>query len=170
MFFKMKGFSIPTQKIPRIIYLALLLIAGALIVLLLIGTIVGLIRSRNAEPVLVIRSSNRTESAKDDDIRVYSGLERLRIPLSNSSTLLLSVAFPYYVNDVPFTEELAAKIDDFKTIITEYFSSLPAEKANQIDEEAAKKDILRRFNALLRLGRIDALYFSDMNILESLKQ
>ena len=166
----MKGFSIPTQKIPRIIYLALLFIASALIVLLLIGTIAGLIRSRNAEPVLVIRGSSKTESAKDEDIRVYSGLERLRIPLSNSSTLLLSVAFPYSANDVPFTEELAAKINDFKAIITEYFSSLPVEKANQIDEETAKKEILRRFNATLRLGHINVLYFSDMNVLESLKQ
>jgi len=166
----MKGISIPPKKIPRIIYLALLFIAGALIVLLLIGTIVGLIRSRNAEPVLVIGGSSRTGSTNGDDIRVYSGLERLRIPLSNSSTLLLSVAFPYSANDVPFTEELAAKIDDFKTIITEYFSSLPAEKANQIDEDTAKKEILRRFNATLRLGRINVLYFSDMNILESLKQ
>jgi flagellar basal body-associated protein FliL len=158
------------KKIPRIIYLALLFIAGALIVLLLIGTIIGLIRSRNAEPVLVIGGSSRTEAAKDDDIRVYSGLERLRIPLSNSSTLLLSVAFPYSANDVPFTEELAAKIDDFKAIIMEYFSSLSAENANQINEEAVKQEILRRFNANLRLGRIDTLYFSDMNILESLKQ
>jgi len=166
----MKGVSIPTKKIPRIIYLALLIIAGVLIVLLLIGTIVGLIRSRNAEPVLVIGGSSGTGSANDDDIRVYSGLERLRIQLSNSSTLLLSVAFPYSASDVPFTEELAAKINDFKAITTEYFSSLPAEKANQIDEEAAKKEILRRFNATLRLGHINVLYFSDMNILESLKQ
>jgi len=165
----MKGISIPTKKIPRIIYLALLIIAGVLIVLLLIGTIIGLIRSRNAEPVLIIRGSSHADSANDDDIRVYSGLERLRIPLSNSSTLLLSVAFPYSANDIPFTEELAAKIDDFKTIITEYFSSLSVENVNQIDEDTAKKEILRRFNALLRLGRIDSLYFSDMNILESLK-
>jgi len=165
----MKRIFIPTKEIPRIIYLALLFIAGALIVLLLIGTIVGLIRSRNVEPVLVIGGSSRTGSANGDDIRVYSGLERLRIPLSNSSTLLLSVAFPYSANDIPFTEELAAKINDFKAITTEYFSSLPAENAGQIDEDAAKQEILRRFNASLRLGRIEALYFSDMTVLESLK-
>jgi len=165
----MKKFHISNKKISGIIYAALLLIAGVLIVLLLIGTIVGLIRSRNAEPVFVIGNSSRTETAKDDDIRVYSGLERLRIPLSNSSTLLLSVAFPYFANDIAFTEELAAKINDFKMIITEYFSSLPAENANQIDEDAAKRELLRRFNAVLRLGRINALYFSDMRVIESLK-
>jgi len=165
----MKGIRIPNEKVQRTIYVALLSITGALIVLLLIGTIVGLFRSRNAEPVLVIGNSTRTEPANEDDIRVYSGLERLRIPLSNSSTLLLSAAFPYSAKDIPFTEELAAKINDFKTIITEYFSSLPAENAGQIDEDAAKREILRRFNADLRLGRIDALYFNDMKILESLK-
>ncbi|GBU28577.1 hypothetical protein R84B8_02137 [Treponema sp. R8-4-B8] len=166
----MKRINLPNKKIPRIIYLALLFIAGALIVLLLIGTIIGLIRSRNAEPVFVIGHSAKTEPAKDEDIRVYSGLEHLRIPLSNSSTLLLSIAFPYSANDVAFTEELAAKINDFKAKTTEYFSSLPAENANQIDEDAAKRELLRRFNADLRLGHIDALYFSDVKVLESLKQ
>jgi len=165
----MKVFNIPNKKISGIIYVSLLFIAGALIVLLLIGTIIGLIRSRNAEPVFVIGNSSRTENARDDDIRVYSGLERLRIPMSNSSTLLLSAAFPYSANDIPFTEELAAKINEFKAIITEYFSSLSAENADQIDEDAAKREILRRFNANLRLGHIDVLYFNDMKILESLK-
>jgi flagellar protein FliL len=165
----MKIFNLPNKKISRVIYASLLFIAGALIVLLLIGTIIGLVRSRNAEPVFVIGGHPRGEPAMDDDIRVYSGLERLRIPMSNSSTLLLSAAFPYYASDVAFTEELAAKINDFKAIITEYFSSLPPENADQIDEDAAKREILRRFNAALRLGRINALYFSDMKILESLK-
>jgi len=166
----MKGIHIPNEKIQRIIYVALLSIAGALIVFLLIGTIVGLIRSRNAEPVFVIGRSAKAESGKDDDIRIYSGLERLRIPLLNSSTLLLSVAFPYSAKDIAFTEELAAKINDFKNITTEYFSSLPAENADQIDEDAAKREILRRFNSNLRLGRIDALYISDMKVFESIKQ
>ena len=165
----MKGFYLPDKKVPRIIYLSLLFTAGALIVLLLIGTVIGLIRSRNAEPVLVIGNPARTRQAMNDDIRVYSGLERIRVPLANSSTLLLSAAFPYSANDIAFTEELAAKINDFKAIITEYFTSIPAEKAGQIDEEAAKREILRRFNADLRLGHIEALYFSDMKIIESLK-
>jgi len=161
--------NLPDKKIPRIIYVSLIFIAGALIILLLMGTVIGLIRSRNAAPLFVIRNSSRIEQAKNDDIRVFSGLERLRIPLANSSTLLLSVSFPYSANDAAFTEELAAKINDFKSITTEYFSSLPAENANQIDEETAKQEILRRFNAGLRLGRIEALYFNDMTVIEGVK-
>jgi len=165
----MKEFFFPKEKLPRILYLALLSLVGALIVLLLIGTIIGLVRPRNAEPVFAFRKISR-EQTRLEDIRVFSGLERLRIPLSNSSILILSVSFPYSAKDVTFTEELAAKIGDFKTMITEYFTSLPAENANQIDEELAKQEILKRFNANLRLGRIDALYFNDMTVLEGLKQ
>ena len=164
----MKEFFTQKEKISRILYLALLSVACALIVLLFIGTIVGLVRPRNAEPVFAIKKI-RTEHTKIEDIRVYSGLERLRIPLSNSSILILSVSFPYSAKDTTFTEELAAKISDFKAIITEYFSALPIESVNQIDEETAKQDILKHFNANLRLGRIDALYFNDMTVIENLK-
>jgi flagellar basal body-associated protein FliL len=165
----MKEFFIPKEKIPRILYVVLLSIAGTLIILILIGTIIGLIRPPNASPIFAFRKISK-EQTKPEDIRVYSGLERLRIPLSNSSILILSVSFPYSAKDISFTEELAAKIGDFKTIITEYFTSLPAENANQIDEETAKQEILKHFNADLRLGRINALYFNDMTVLESGKQ
>ncbi|MCL2759979.1 MAG: hypothetical protein FWD22_07175, partial [Treponema sp.] len=89
----MKIFSIPNEKIPRILYIVLLSIAGALIVLLLIGTIVGLARPRNAAPVLTFGSPGQAGiSAHTDDMRVFSGLGRLRIPLLNQSTLLLTIA------------------------------------------------------------------------------
>jgi len=163
----MKEFFIPKEKATRILYVALLSIAGALIVLLLIGTIVGLVRPQNAEPVFTFRKI--TGHTKPEDIRIYSGLERLRIPLADSSVLILSVSFPYSAKDITFTEELAVKIGDFKAIVTEYFSSLPVENAVKIDEDTAKQEILRRFNADLRLGRINALYFNDMTVIENIK-
>jgi flagellar basal body-associated protein FliL len=165
-------------EILRIIILVLLLIAAAMIVLLIIGTIYGIARSSD-EPVIrfgrttgaeqAARMPSGTNGAMQGiaDIRVFSGLGRLRIPLSNSSIMILSVAFPYYANDLAFTEELAAKIDEFRSIASDYFSSLPAEKLADIDEEAAKNEILRQYNAILRLGRIEALYFSDMIILDT---
>jgi len=164
----MKEFFIPKEKAARIIYVALLSVASALIILLLIGTIIGLVRPQNAEPVFTFRKI-KSSHTKPEDIRVYSGLERLRIPLADSSVLILSVSFPYSAKDITFTEELAVKIGDFKAIVTEYFSSLPIENAAQIDEGTAKQEILRRFNADLRLGRIDALYFNDMTVIENIK-
>jgi len=153
----------------RRFFTALLSLAGAMVVLLLIGTVFALIRSPAAVPILKLgkpEAVTTTRTAENDDIRVFSGLGRLRIPLSNSSTLVLSIAFPYLAGDIAFTEELAAKIGDFRTIAADYFSSLPPEKTIKIDEEAAKTEILSLYNANLRLGRIETLYFSDMMIID----
>ena len=166
----MKTFKLPNEKTVRIVYIVLLSIAALLIVLILIGTIAGLVRQDNAEPLIKFSGApakSKKISQSEDDIRVFSGLGRLRIPLSNSSVLLLSIAFPYSASDVTFTEELAAKISEFRTIAASYFSALPEESIIQLDEDAAKLEILRRFNANLRLGQIKTLYFSDMLVIDA---
>jgi len=157
------------SKAESIFFTALLSLAGALIALLLIGTIFALVRSPVAGPILKLGKAETvtaTQIAENDDIRVFSGLGRLRIPLTSSSILILSIAFPYLADDIAFTEELSAKIGDFRRIATDYFSSLPADKTIQIDEETAKTEILSLYNANLRLGHIETLYFSDMMIID----
>jgi flagellar basal body-associated protein FliL len=104
-------------------------------------------------------------------VSVFTGIGRLRIPLAApaggpATTMILSIAFPYPLNDRPFTEELAARVPDFRSMAAGYFSSLPPGELRAPDEEKAKKEILRRYNAVLRLGRIEALYFSDLMIVE----
>jgi flagellar basal body-associated protein FliL len=163
----------PKTKPSQYLYIGLLSLAGVLVLLIIIGTIIGLARSSNAKPLFrlgkpgahLAQTPART-AASGDDIRVFSGLGRMRIPLSNSSTLILSIAFPYPAHDTAFTEELAAKIGDFRSLAAGYFSALPADKIVNLDEEAAKQEILARYNATLRLGRISTLYFSDMTVLD----
>jgi len=163
----MKKPFLPADKFSRTFYIALLSILGCLILLIVIGTIFGLARSQT-NPLLKFGGSAREEqTGTQDDIRVFAGLGRLRIQLVNSSTLLLTIAFPYNANDGAFTEELAAKISGFRTIASNYFSSLPQDSIIQIDEDAAKLEILKRFNADLRLGRIETLYFSDMMVIDA---
>jgi hypothetical protein len=157
------------SRAESVFFTALLSFAGALIALFLIGTIFGLIRSPAAGPVLKLGKSETittTQTTENDDIRIYSGLGRLRIPLASSSTLILSISFPYLANDIAFTEELAARIGDFRIIASDYFSSLSAEKTIQIDEETAKTELLSLYNASLRLGRIETLYFNDMMVID----
>jgi flagellar basal body-associated protein FliL len=151
----------------------LLSILGGILGILTIGTIIGLARPADAAPVfrlgrVVENEQAATVQGQNDDIRVFSGLGRLRIPLSNSSNMLLTIAFPYPANDTAFTEELAAKIGDVRALAAGYFSSLPEEKLIIIDEETAKQEILRRYNAILRLGRIQSLFFSDMMIIDAI--
>jgi flagellar basal body-associated protein FliL len=81
--------------------------------------------------------------------------------------MILSIAFPYNAADIAFTEELAAKIGEFRDMAIGYFSSLPADRLFTVDEEITKIEILKLYNASLRLGRIEALYFSDMNIIDA---
>jgi flagellar basal body-associated protein FliL len=108
---------------------------------------------------------------RENVVSVFNGIGRLRIPLAAPAggpvaTMILSIAFPYPLNDPPFTEELAARVPDFRSIAFEYFSSLSPGELRDPDEEKAKKEILRRYNAALRLGRIETLYFSDLMIVE----
>jgi len=164
--------------VSQIIYIVLLSIAGLLILILAAGTIIGLVR-QGSEPVLILGNTNRTEqtaglnqrgsggSSQSDDIRIYTEIGRLRITLANSSILILSVVFPYSASDIAFMEELAARVFDFRILATGYFQSLPEDALVQIDEDSAKRELLKAFNSALRLGRIETIYFEDLLILDS---
>jgi hypothetical protein len=155
-------------------------LALLLLILLIAGTVYGLVRSRDAAPFFSIGGSNAaTDTGQAGSAQtgsgslsanVFTGIGRIRIPLrpsaaGNNRILILSIAFPY-PDDQPFTEELAAKIGDFRSIAAAYFSSLPPEKLVNLDETAAKAELLKRYNANLRLGKIETLYFNDLMIIE----
>jgi flagellar basal body-associated protein FliL len=153
------------HSFPRLLILIIL----GLVLIIITGTIYGFTRSQDASPLFRIGKSGepeQTDSTFYDNIQIFTGIGRLRIPLTNSSTMVLSISFPYFTNDYAFTEELAAKIADFRTIAINYFSSVPAEELTPLNEEIAKTEILRAYNTALRLGRIEALYFHDMIIIE----
>jgi hypothetical protein len=166
--------------------LLLLVLAG----LLIAGTIYGFVRSPDKEPLFrlgenavggsavgdsavggsAVGDNAVGDSTVGDSAAIFTGIGRLRIPLTRgaggSATLILSIAFPYPPHDQPFTEELAAKIGDFRVMAADYFSSLSPEKLVNLDEDGAKTDILRLYNTSLRLGKIETLYFSELMIIE----
>jgi flagellar basal body-associated protein FliL len=158
------------SKIPQVLFTALLLIAGVLLFLLVVGTVYAFVRSPGTGPLFRLgkpaEAAVRETAAPTGETRVFSGLGRLRIPLVNSSTLILTIAFPYSADDAAFAEELAAKIGDFRAIASGYFSALPEESVIYFNEETAKQELLRRLNEDLRLGRISELYFSDFMIID----
>jgi hypothetical protein len=137
-----------------------------MIALIIAGTVYAFARSSNTPVLRLGKPVTQTDNPFNDDVRVFNGIGRLRIPLSNYTTLILSIAFPYPADDRVFAEELAARIGDFRAIASDYFSSLPEEKLILLDEDAAKAEILKRWNARLRLGRIETLYFSDLLVLD----
>jgi flagellar basal body-associated protein FliL len=112
------------------------------------------------------QAGGKLKATTSDATSIFSGIGRLRIPLAvqPAATLVLSISFPYPAEDRPFAEELASHVGEFRSIATDYFSSLTGEKAVNPDEETAKTEILKRYNAVLRLGKIEALYFGDFMI------
>ena len=162
----------PKSQSMRILYLVLLLIAGLLVLILITGTIFALVRSPDTDALFKLGKDRESPSIltypQNSDIRIFTGLGQLRIPLYNSSVLILSITFPFQADDIAFTEELAMRIGDFKNLASVYFMSLNEENLTFFNEEEAKKDLLRLYNNNLRLGRIEALYFSEFMIIDAI--
>jgi len=78
--------------------------------------------------------------------------------------VILFVVFTYYPEDKAFSEELVLRVRDFRQIIVDYFGSFSVSELQGLDEEGIKKELLRRFNVILRLGQIETLYFGDFMV------
>jgi len=150
----------------RVIVAVILLLA----VVLITGSLYAAFRPKDSSPLFRIGGGEqgRGEAVPARETNVFSGLGRLRIPLAGepSATLVVAISFPYPADDRAFAEELASRIGDFRSIANDYFAALSPEKATVLNEEAAKAEILKRYNALLRLGKIETLYFGDFMVVD----
>ena len=99
--------------------------------------------------------------------QTFTGIGRIRISTADPQPgmVILFVSFIYYPDDKVFSEELVLKIKDFREIITDYIGSFTVEDLRKQEEENIKHELLRRLNAVLRLGQIETLYFSDFMII-----
>lgn len=99
---------------------------------------------------------------------VFTGIGRIRAVTAGprTATVILSATFPYPPEDRAFSEELAAKIGQFRGITAEYFAAFPVEELRRKEEGAVKEDLRQRYNSILRLGSITRLYFNDYMIIE----
>jgi len=129
------------------------------------GTIYGVFfntsppRTNLNEQVPVIREIGQAQT--------FTGLGRLRIPTADTppGTVILFVSFIYYPDDRAFSEELTLRLGDLRNIIREYIGSFSRAQLQMQDEEVIRAELLRRFNGILRLGRIETLFFSDFMII-----
>lgn len=145
--------------IPRI--LTIILVALALVIIW--GTVYGILshtRSTTAPPQPV--------PVEDGKAHHFTGIGRVRISTADPqpAMVMLFLTFIYNPDDKSFSEELAAKIPVFRTVITDYIGSFSADALKNEDDEQIKSELLKRFNAILLLGRIESLYFSDFMIIE----
>ena len=100
--------------------------------------------------------------------QTFSGIGLLRIPTNDPQpgTVIIFTLFDYNQDDKAFSEELALRVRDFREILIGYLGSFSVYDLQNQKEEFFKNEILRRFNEILKLGRINTLYFSEFMIVE----
>ncbi|MDR2629704.1 MAG: flagellar basal body protein FliL [Spirochaetaceae bacterium] len=155
--------------LPELISRILAVIAGILTLILLAGTFYALVlRGKSEKPGTVVAAQSEPLPLETEIDSMFTGIGRIRASTGSPepAMVILSIAFPYSPRDRAFSEELAARIGDFRAGAIGYFASFSTEELRQKDEAAIKKELLGRFNKLLRLGQITTLYFSDYLIIE----
>ncbi|MDR2630930.1 MAG: flagellar basal body protein FliL [Spirochaetaceae bacterium] len=152
----------------RVLYRVLVGVILLLIFILLMGTLYALVIRGPAG--LKPGEDHREEPAGSGDYtdNIFTGIGRIRALTAGplAATVILSVAFPYAPEDRAFSEELAAKIGQFRGITAEYFASFSAGELREKEEGVIKEELRQRYNAILRLGNITQLYFNDYMIIE----
>jgi len=143
------------------VYRSLIICLILLGVVIIGGTIYG--KFFNTVPLKYEQPANPGNGGKG---QIFSGIGQIRVPTADPQpgTVILFVSFNYYPDDKAFSEELVLRTRDFREIITGYISAFSMAELQQINEENVKAELLQRFNAVLRLGQIESLYFIDFMI------
>jgi flagellar basal body-associated protein FliL len=154
-----------------IFYRALLILALLLALVILGGTLYTLVfRSKPAaaDPAASPTPVSPFASAAAGEANIFTGLGRLRCPTAgdNPGMVILQAVFPYYPGDRPFSEELVSRIRELRNISSTYFADLTVEELGGKSEADVKAELLSRYNAILRLGQIEVLYFNEYMLIE----
>ncbi|GHV75247.1 hypothetical protein AGMMS49942_00680 [Spirochaetia bacterium] len=149
-----------------IVYRVLLAVALLLVLVILGGTLYALVFRPKAAPP-------QSPQTAPSEANIFTGLGRLRCPTAggsmagtNPGLVILQAAFPYAPGDRAFSEELVSRIRELRNISAAYFAALTVEELGRKDEAEVKAELLARYNGVLRLGRIETLYFNEYMLIE----
>jgi flagellar basal body-associated protein FliL len=159
--------SRPAQPVPRGLALLcriFLILALILVLVIAAGTVYALVfRPAPAPPAAPGPAPPVSPQAA-----IFTGLGRLRCSTGGPAPALviLQASFPYFPGDRPFSEELVSRLRDFRSLTAAYFAALSPGELRSKDEADIKAELLAAYNALLRLGRIQTLYFNEYMLIE----
>jgi flagellar basal body-associated protein FliL len=168
--------SIKTPTAITIVY-RLLLVLLVFLVIILLGVTVYAFFFRDEDAAFKAPSSpsSALNAAPASEAHIFTGIGRLRLLTADESVanlpeapimVIITVSFPYTPEDLAFSEELAARVRDFRTLTESYFGSIKAADLRNMREDQIKADLLERYNSVLRLGKIGTLYFRDFMFLD----
>ena len=160
-------------------------IIGALVLVILFGTVIGLASRkaapgknlRDADPEPTPREIENLNKKLDDKIAAYTGLGTIRCitaPDTSASdeqdqigtVVVVTPWLAYPEGDTVFYEELARKRMVISSIFTTYFSTRTKVQLLSTTEDKIKNEIMSQINEQMSLGKISAIYLTDYIFLE----
>ena len=158
------------KKIDKI----LLAIIAGLLLIILIGTIVGLAGKKKQTPQVLIAQGKAVSlmaPADTTDVAYYElGTIRVSTAKADSaeggSIMVISPWLAYPADDTVLFEELSRKSGSIRGIFQAYFSARTKNQLLTETEEKIVRVILDEINADLALGKISDIYFTDYIFLE----
>ena len=149
------------------------IIAGLLLVIL-VGTIIGLVGKKKNTPEVLISQGKAVSlmAPSDTDEVAYFELGTIRISTARSDSeesstiMVISPWLAYPAGDTVFYEELSRKSGSIKGIFQAYFSARTKNQLLTETEERISQIIIEEINADLALGKISDIYFTDYLFLE----
>jgi flagellar basal body-associated protein FliL len=149
------------------------IIAGLLLVIL-IGTIVGLVGKKKNTPEALISQGKAVSlmAPSDTDEITYFELGTIRISTAQADSaeggtiMILSPWLAYPAGDTVLYEELSRKSGSIKGIFQAYFSARTKNQLLTETEERIVQIIMEEINADLALGKVSDIYFTDYLFLE----
>lgn len=164
-----------TNKKVKLDYILYAIIIGLLIVLI-IGTIIGLANKRNSEPEVLLQQGKAVNLSKpaNTDIVSYYEIGNIRIVTPSEEpeneqegcVLVVNPWLSYAEGDTVFYEEIARKRGVIKGICTTYFSERSKNHLLSITEQKVEQELIELINAQLSLGKVQDVYFTDYIFLE----
>ena len=151
---------------------ALLYIAGALVSVIVLGTVIGFVTGK-AHPAYGLRradpspssvtSANKNEGIEVDAFTEIGELRSGTKPSENGDLCSISIKvwFSYPAGDTAFYEELCQKKRQITAIITEYFLRHTKQELLQKGELSVKNELKQEINDRLVLGKILGIYFDE---------
>ena len=152
----------------------LLAIIAGLLLVIIVGTIAGLLRKKEQKPENLISQGKAVSlmAPSNTDEVSYFELGTIRVSTSKSDSeeggaiMVLSPWLAYPAGDTVFFEELSRKRLLISGIITNYFSTHTKNQLLQMNEDKIKSELLDQINSQLSLGKIVQIYFTDYIFLE----
>ena len=152
----------------------LLAVIAGLLLVILIGTIAGLVGKKNQIPENLIAQGKAVSlmAPANTDELAYFELGTIRVSTAKADSneggviMVLSPWLAYPAGDTVLYEELARKSGVMKGVFQAYFSSRTKNQLLTETEEKIVRVIMDEINADLALGKISGIYFTDYLFLE----